>query len=105
MRACRQCGAQVLWVKKSGRWQCKNPDGSDHWDECSRRRWRKVSTEGAHFETAAGKGYDHAELGRKFYQKTSGFRRGKQYNPSGLCKQCVPPWETCASCPDQFAEA
>jgi hypothetical protein len=105
MGQCKQCGGVVRWEKKSGRWFCFNADGSDHWDECAKRRWEKISTEGQHFEHGTEKGYEHDELGTKYYQKSSGWKRGAQYKPTGLCRQCVPPWETCAGCPDQFAEA
>jgi hypothetical protein len=93
-------------VKKNGRWFCFNPDGSDHWDECSKRRWRRVSTEGTHFDHGDEKGYVHTELGTKLYHKSSGFKRGRDYRPSGLCRNCVPAWEVCPQgCPDAFKEA
>lgn len=100
MPECRKCGAQVCWRHENGRWFCENADGSDHWDTCSKRRWQAVVRDGVHFERGGDKGYLHEDKA-KFYSKSSGFVRGARYQMSGLCRECVPPWESCLACPDQ----
>ena len=47
----------VNWVRSGKRWNCHNPDGSDHWDACSAERWRIVKSEGKRFETEKEAGY------------------------------------------------
>jgi hypothetical protein len=100
MARCAKCGAEIRWERKNARWFCFNADGSDHWDACSKRRWRQVKATGERFEREDESGYANSVHGTKFDMKSSGFRRGADYRPSGLCKNCVPPWETCPECPD-----
>lgn len=103
MTACKQCGGEVRWVQIDGRWHCHNQDGSDHWDECSKRRWQQVVATGERFVTKRASGYANSVHGTKYDRISAGVVRGKRYKPSGQCKQCVPPWETCNGCPDQIA--
>jgi hypothetical protein len=100
MRACRQCGAEIRWQKQNGRWFCLNQDGTDHWDACSKKRWQQVKATGTRFEKKDGTGYANSIHGTKFDMKTSGFKRGRDFKVSGLCKSCVPAWEVCGGCPD-----
>jgi len=101
MTACSQCGATVKWVKDGQRWKCLNPDGSDHWDLCSKNRWGRVKREGKHFTEKRGretvKGYDHATLGTKLYSMEGMVVKGPLYKPVKHRRGCnVPPWEDCA---------
>lgn len=104
MSICSQCGATVLWTRVSKRRkQCYNPDGSVHWDECSRLRFERVKRTGEHFH-----GTDYTAEGDKLH--TEGYRSpfktqlvgirldklatGKDYRASG-CDCDLPPWELC----------
>jgi hypothetical protein len=101
---CKQCGGRVEWKKQNDRWICENQDGSDHWDLCSARRWQQVKATGVRFDHELESGYAGSIHGTKFERKSSGWRRGENFKLSGLCQNCVPPWEDCPNgCPDAFA--
>jgi hypothetical protein len=88
----------VRWSKPDGKWECHNPDGSDHWDLCSKTRFERIKREGEHFETAAVEGYRHPEK-VQFVRISAKPMRGKQYRESG-CDCGLPPWELCKpDCP------
>ena len=103
MTKCKQCGGQIVWTQTEGRWYGRNPDGSDHWDACSKRRWEQVKATGERFEAAEASGYARSVHGTKYDRINAKPIRGENYQPTGLCRQCVPPWEICAGCPDQWA--
>ena len=107
MSKCKQCGAIVRWIREQGRWRCLNvADAKDHWDQCSRRRWQQVKETGERFETKEASGYRNSIHGTKYDRIAAKPIRGALYRePSGKCKDCVPPWEACAECPDQFLAA
>ncbi|MDZ4254113.1 MAG: hypothetical protein U1A72_16220 [Sulfuritalea sp.] len=100
MTTCKQCGLPVSWVKEQGKWKCRNPNGSDHWDLCSQTRTKRALREGIPFKEKHGHGVRHE--GRKKYMHRSAPQIvGKKYTPS--CDACaIPPWETCA-CSERLA--
>lgn len=102
---CKQCGADVVWTKESGRWHCHNPDGSDHWDLCSKRRWRQVKATGERFETERESGYANSIHGTKLDRLSAKPIRGAGFKLSGECKDCVAPWEVCAALPNGCPDA
>lgn len=69
---CRKCKLPIVWRKENGRWYGENPDGSDHWDLCSKVR----------------------SAGKVFKEKVAGPFTGKYYKPDG-CDCGLPPWELC----------
>lgn len=85
-----------------GRWACHNPDGSDHWDLCSKTRWEQVKATGQRFDDKRQSGYAYSVHGTKLDRISADTIKGKKYKISGLCKDCVPPWEVCAECPDRI---
>ncbi len=114
MSTCSACGADVTWVRVGKRKQCHNPDGSDHWDLCSKLRFEQVKRTGVHFHGTA-----HTAEGDKLH--TEGYRSpfktqlvsihlekpitGKGYRPDG-CDCGLPPWELCRSdCPHAIRRA
>lgn len=107
MSTCKQCGAPVLWVKEGSKKLCHNPDGSDHWDLCSKLRFERIKRTGEYFQTKNGdKGYltPLKRSGVQYVQQTSGWRKGKEYSKAAGCKHCVPAWEVCTNqCPAAVA--
>lgn len=102
MSTCKECGAPVKWVHVRRRWQCLNPDGSDHWDRCSQLRFERIKREGKYFETDSGdKGYITAlkKSGVQLVQQSSGVIASSRGAVSA-CRNCVPPWEVCETCPN-----
>lgn len=108
---CGQCGLPVIWKRVGAAWKCENPDGSDHWDLCSKTRFEKIRREGTFFE---GKptgmtraimprvdyvaGYRHP-LKTQFIEITARPVAGKKYRPDA-CDCGRPPWELCdPQCP------
>lgn len=87
------------------RWQCYDADGATvHWDTCSKRRWQQVKSTGERFETERESGYADSIHGTKLDRLSAKPIRGAHFKPSGECKDCVAPWEVCASvCPDKLA--
>lgn len=111
MTQCRQCKGLITWVRSGERWLCHNPDGSDHWDTCSARRWKQVQATGQRFEGAQviecdrlqiASGYANSIHGTKFSRLATPARKGKAFRQSGNCKACVPPWVACPECPDRI---
>ena len=106
MRACKQCGLPVRWVRTAGRWHCHNPDGSDHWDLCSKTRFARVRRTGTPFserrlgEDVTGFKTPLKASGEALLRVAADVVTGEHYGPTGLCRDCVPPWEACAGCPD-----
>ena len=95
MKPCKSCGAMVRWTKEGKRWYCYNPDGSDHWDLCSKNRWKQVVMTGERFETPTESGYSSVKHGTKFDHlcKTPPIR-GNGYKLDS-CTCGLPPWELC----------
>jgi hypothetical protein len=91
--ACKQCGLSVRWVKAGRRWKCLNPDGSDHWDLCSKTRTQRALAEGTPFQAYDGEGVTWQEKDRYMHRQAEPIT-GEKYTPSCGCD--VPPWEECA---------
>lgn len=106
MTICKQCGLPIQWKMEPGasHWQCFDLDGKIHWDTCSKARFEKIKATGEAFDYGDTKGYytDLKSTGVQFTQETSGAVRGVNYHPSGQCKECVAPFEVCATCPDKL---
>lgn len=111
MTNCTECGGEVEWLKIKGRWHCHNLDGSDHWDLCSKRKWQQVKETGERFENEKPdrhtivSGYRKSIHGTKLSRDARRPVKGSQYLISGKCKQCMPPWEICGTCPDRLEAA
>jgi len=107
-------GAVFAWMDKFGRHRCNNWKTSslrprDSFletavcDYCSNaferkltERWKKICIDC----------YVEERRGLQEYKETStGWIAGENYKPSGLCKNCVPPWEDCLECPDRLQSA
>lgn len=107
--ACKDCGGTVDWKQIDGRWRCFNAGTEvDHWDACSKNRWRQTVKTGERFEneptrTESGKvdggsrdGYRNSVHGTKLDRVSSTVVRGKNYRPVQHQPGCeVPPWEVC----------
>lgn len=97
---CGKCGGYVEWKRIGDRRYCFNPDGSDHWDTCSKRVFAKIKREGKYVVVRDGretaKGYAHPTLGVKFVSREGMIVTGKHHKPT-LCQQTckVPPWLDC----------
>lgn len=110
MSICKSCGGNIKWTKLEGRWRCFNAGTEvDHWDACSKRRWAQVKATGERFENQVPKsdkqtrsGYAKSIHGTKFDRIAAKSIKGIHYKPSGQCRQCVPPWSVCQTCPDAF---
>ena len=102
MSACKQCGLPVQWTRIDGRWHCHNPDGEDHFDLCSKAKFERIKRTGQYFETKSRDGYVTVFKSSGVQLVRDAFRPvcGDRYEPTGLCRDCVPPWEICAKCPD-----
>ena len=111
MSKCKQCGGAINWVKKDGRWHGLNPDGSDHWDTCSKVRWRQVEATGERFERESGltsadvnaklDGYRNSKHGTKLSRAAIPPIRGKNY-ADPKCDCGVPPWVECKHTPKEW---
>lgn len=115
MTTCRQCGLTVVWQRQQEktppyreRMFCYNPDGSDHWDLCSKTRTARIVASGEPFQRQRrGK----RETGYTTPLKNSGELLmsvsvpAKGCAPKADCRQCLPPWEICAECPIRLAVA
>ena len=96
---CKTCGAPIKWVKIGERWHCHNPDGTDHWDLCSKRKWDQVVATGRKFAHGNNKGYADSIHGTKYYMKEG----GKTENRNKKLPRCnchlpplnIPPWDDC----------
>lgn len=93
MPTCAQCGLTVRWNRVQGRWQCFNPDGSIHWDLCSKTRFERIKREGEFFDKPAAAGYVHPEK-LQYTRLNAKPIRGKEFKPDG-CDCGRPPWELC----------
>jgi hypothetical protein len=97
----------VSWIQTNGRWQCFNA-GTDtiHWDTCSAERFRKIQETGRAFSTPPADGYitPLKRSGVQFTRLSAQEIIGKDYQTSGACRNCVPPWEKCPNgCQDEIA--
>lgn len=103
MSICKQCGSSVNWVRRSGRTLCLNPDGSDHWDLCSKRRFERIKRAGEHFKTEDAEGYKTPlKKSGVLYMHIRAESKHQSKGRSGECMECTPPWEEpCANCPDR----
>lgn len=100
MRPCRKCGAKVEWRKTDGKWNCYNPDGSDHWDSCSKNVWDDVKKHGEKFTRQDGRetvtGFRSEKYGEKAAMRSGIVIKGKKYKPVTHVETChVLPWENC----------
>ena len=93
MSTCKACGYPVKWTKTDERWHCRNPDGTDHWDLCSKLRWMQVKATGERFETKSESGYK-TKTGKKFDHKAAKTITGSLYTPDS-CDCGLPPWDVC----------
>lgn len=103
MTNCQDCGLLVQWVRKGRRWHCHNPDGTDHWDLCSKMKWKQVQATGQKFtdqKTDDGliSGFANSIHGTKLSRHSKPHKGPSRL--TGQCKACVPPWEVCSTCPD-----
>jgi hypothetical protein len=104
MAKCGKCGSDVTWEKKGQRWFCKNMDGEDHWDSCSKTVFAEIMNTGEHFIEKQGKetvhGYKTDKHGKKAYLREGTIVAGKGFKPVIHNPDCYSaPWETC-SCSD-----
>lgn len=109
MTLCKQCGLEIRWIwtwepGKRRTIQCFDLDGKIHWDKCSATRFARIQRTGEKFDEGHTKGYytPLKKSGVQYTQQTSGSIRGRNYHPSGACKQCCPPWGLCETCPDKL---
>lgn len=113
---CKDCGLPVQWrlekpAGKPERWQYFNPNGSVHWDLCSKTRTARVKREGKRYElrtrtTVIEHGYQHRKLGTKAMYINGGTFVGANYRPLPCAGECrTPPWEGCPACPHTAAGA
>jgi hypothetical protein len=70
---CTKCGLDVKFIKLNGKWQPRNPDGSEHWDMCKKE---------------AGKD-------RVYKMDSSGVITGTLYEHEEHDSECL-PWEDCS---------
>ncbi len=61
MSLCKECGAQVEWIKDNGKWRCLNlGTEEDHWDKCSEIRTMRQFLQGKPFADDIVEGYETA---------------------------------------------
>jgi hypothetical protein len=91
---CSKCDQPIALYKNArGRWVPCNPDGSDHFDQCSRAVMARVMRDGLYFSNKDAAGYEYR--GRvKFVRLSKESVRGSRYVPDG-CDCGLPPWELC----------
>ena len=112
MSICAKCRGEIVWKMIDGRWRGLNPNGSDHWDACSKRRWKQVVATGKRFENKRNdkgeitSGYKDSVHGTKLDQIRAPKKVGRPRKIlSGNCRGCVPPWDVCPNaCPDAIEE-
>jgi len=74
---CKECGAQVEWVKDNGKWRCLNLGSEeDHWDKCSEIRTMRQFFQGKPFADDIGEGYETANR-RMYIHQVATTHRGK----------------------------
>lgn len=93
MSTCKQCGLTVEWRRVDGRPQCFNPDGSIHWDLCSKTKFERIKREGEFFDQPMAAGYIHPSK-LQYTRLNAEPIRGKKYRPD-RCDCGLPPWELC----------
>lgn len=109
MSRCKACDLDVVWKKRpdgpGGKmaWQCFNPDGSVHWDKCSQEKFKRIQRTGHRFEGTRQEGYltDLKPSGVQLTLERAPIVRSP-VRPTGKCRDCCPPWEVCAECPDKL---
>lgn len=105
MSLCKQCGLEVRWLKIKGRWHCWNAGTeTDHFDLCSKAKFERIKRTGVRFEGKRQDGYltVFKPSGVQLTRDAAKPVRGSLYAPTGLCRDCVPPWEICEDCPDRL---
>lgn len=120
MSICKACGLPVDWKRASGtgKWQCFNAGTqTDHWDACSKAKFDRIKRTGLPFADADrvavdadGQVHRTTVNGYKTPLKPSGEQLTmvraavirSPCRPSGRCRDCCPPWEVCATCPDKL---
>lgn len=55
-KPCKKCRLPVKWVLEQSKWKCRDPNGKDHWDTCSKERTKRANREGAAFKDENGSG-------------------------------------------------
>lgn len=99
MSACKECGLSVTWRKDGKTMQCFDPDGSVHWDLCSKTRFDKIRATGKFFETEPEAGYKTKlkKSGVQFTRLSATEVIGPKYKPFDHLAGCI-PWDKC-KCP------
>lgn len=103
MSKCKKCGSHIYWRNDGRQWQCFNPDGSVHWDLCSKLCFEQVRSSGRLVIDGQDKGYTSTVKagGVQWFELHARVRTGEHYHPSSDCAECCEPWEVCAfPCPD-----
>jgi len=105
MSICKECGSTVEWVRGKKHMECRNPDGSDHWDKCAQLKMARIRRTGEFFEEPNATGYLTAfKKSGVAYTMLIGAPSGPVVIDKKGCKDCVPPWERCPNrCPIEFA--
>ena len=100
----------MYWVEEHDqrlgrkRWFGRNLDGTDHWDECSRRRKAIVRREGVPFERPPNRAHGHQKghhwRGKdKLNYDEALPMRGRNYRPLPCDAKCkTAPWLICIGC-------
>lgn len=102
-------GAVFAWMDDSGRHHCKGKSSAprprddimetEHCAYCAKQFERKLTER---WKTKCPACW-REENTLPVPAKPRYLIRGENYKPTGLCKQCVPPWEVCPiGCPDAF---
>jgi hypothetical protein len=94
--ACRKCGLPLAFkVGPNGKLWPINPDGSDHFDVCSKGRSAHVRKIGRPFETEHEAGFIMPDGKRHLTRQSGKAIVGLLHAPS-RCASGVPPWELCS---------
>ena len=101
---CRDCGSPIAFKKPpNGRSRPVEPDGSDHFDKCSARKWERLQRNGQRFESSddvgvTESGYRLGDTSKRDYIRGK-LIVGAQYRERHHRDTCTAaPWEECA-CP------
>lgn len=91
---CAKCDQPIAFYEnEKGRWVPCDPDGSDHFDKCSRASMARVMRDGLYFDRKDAAGYMYR--GRtQFVRVSKDSVRGASYTPDG-CDCGLPAWELC----------
>ena len=102
MIRCRACDSLIAFKRlPNGKFCPTEPDGSDHFDHCSERRFARLKRDGERVEVSDQKGLVHSGYALDDVYKKD-FERGDvivgaNYVPCPV--ECpIPPWKDCP-CP------